>query len=87
MLLCSFVEQRISFNALKFIHRIEIGNVPGVLTDKIITWNELYKCSFRSDDTFHLPSAKQSSTQNCLLYKGLKTSIGFRAKYGSEWTF
>ena len=72
MLQWNSVKQRIYCNALKFIHRIKQGNVAEALTEKMDTRKEIHKRNLRSNDSFHLPSAKKSSTQNCLMYKGLK---------------
>ena len=86
MLQWSSVKQRIYFNVLKFIHRIETGNVPEILSEKMITRKELHKRCLRSNDSFHLPSAKKASTQNCLLYKGLKIYNDFRTSNRAEWS-
>ena len=80
MLQWNSVKQRIYCNALKFIHRIKQGNVAEALTEKMDTRKEIHKRNLRSNDSFHLPSAKKSSTQNCLMYKGLKMYNDFLSK-------
>ena len=70
---------------LKFIHRIESGNVPEVLVTKlIITRKAKHNRALRSNDLYQLPNAKKSSTQNSLFYKGIKIYNDFRAKNRDE---
>ena len=85
MLQWNSIKQRIYFNTLKFIHRIESGNVPEILANKLITRKEKNNRTLRSNDSYHLPDAKKTATQNGLFYKGIKIYNEFRTTNRSEW--
>lgn len=78
------VRQRIHFNTLKFIFRMERGELPDYLTRKLVKKKDVQGYNLRKKNDFNVQNFKKDITQNSLFYKGVKIFNQFREKYKKE---
>jgi hypothetical protein len=65
------VKQRMVFNAMRFLYRIENENMPPYLKRRLIRWETSY--GLRDQDDYVLPNFRKHITQDCLFYDVLDT--------------
>jgi Reverse transcriptase (RNA-dependent DNA polymerase) len=78
------VKQRIHFNTLKFIHRMEIGELPEYLTSKLVKKKDVQRYDLRRKNDFQLPNFTKDCTQDSLFYKGIQLYNQFKEKFRDE---
>lgn len=66
------VNQRITFNCLVFIQKIQHGLLPKYLNNQIVYNRDVTPYNTRTRNDFRLPQCRKSQTQNSIYYKGLK---------------
>jgi hypothetical protein len=73
------IRQRINYNSLKFIYKVENEEFPQYLKRNLLKKETSY--SLRNQDDYVLPDFKKQITQNCLFYKGLADYNDLKNKY------
>ena len=81
------VEQRIKFNTLKFIYKMEIGELPKYMTEKLVKKREIVETGLRRRSNFILPNYKKNATQNSLFYNGVKMYNEFKTEMDKSSNF
>lgn len=66
------VKQRLTFNTLIMIHKINNDLTPKYLKENLKCVNETSKYNTRNKNEFRLPMYKKAKTQNNIFYKGVK---------------
>lgn len=66
------VRQRLTYNTLTMIHKINNNLLPQYLKTNLKTVHETSRYNTRNKNNFRLPFYKKSKTQNNIFYKGVK---------------
>ena len=81
------VEQRIKFNTLKFIWKMENGHLPEYMCNKLTKRSESQAYNLRNNDEFNTTNHKKKSSQNSLFYKGVNLYNSFKRQFKSNSNF
>lgn len=66
------VRQRLTYNSLIMIHKINNDMMPQYLKQNLQKVNETNSYNTRNKNNFRLPMYKKTQTQNNIFYKGVK---------------
>jgi hypothetical protein len=67
------IKQRVYFNTLLMLFRIEKGDLPEYLSINLVRVRDSHSITTRSGDNFVLPIFTKAISQNSLFYKGVKS--------------
>jgi hypothetical protein len=66
------IKQRVYFNTLVMLFRMEKGDLPEYLSINLVRVRDSHNRTTRSGDNFVLPRFTKAISQNSLFYKGMK---------------
>jgi hypothetical protein len=66
------VKQRVTYNTMMLLYKMEKGLLPNYLCHSLNRVRNSHSHNTRSGDDFILPNFRKTSTQNSLLYNGMK---------------
>jgi hypothetical protein len=72
------VKERITFNTLKFIYKIENDQAPKYLKEKLTTRGEKINYNLRNRHQYNVPSFTKGYNQSGLFYKGIQLFNNFK---------
>ena len=79
------VKQRIYANTLKFIHRVENGEVPLCLQRQMTLRHNAHRHNLRNNNEYQLMNFRTSFAQNSLFHKGLRIYNDFKKTNADQW--
>ena len=79
------MKQRIYSNTLKFLHRVEAGEVPQILQNQMTQRQEAHDHNLRNIKDYQLPNSRSAFAQNSLFYKGMQLFNDFKRTCGDEY--
>jgi hypothetical protein len=80
------IKQRIYFNTIKFLYKIDHEKMPGYMKRKLTKRKSLHNYDLRRKSDFNRPDYLTKNAQNSLFYKGLTIYNKFKNEYKNNIT-